>query len=267
MERPVDRAPARLDTQDRRLSPGEVEAVLGRAIELHVRSSHGAGELLSEEELLRIGGELGLPVAYLRQALTEVDGGIGPESGRLARHLGAGRAGASRIVERRSADVRGELDRYLLDTECMVVERRFPERTAYVAATGVIASATRATRKLAGKHPLLGADRLEVAVQELDGRSCCVAVTVDLTRKRRDVALTGAISGGAGGAAAVAAGVFLAPPAALLGLPFLAAVAYGSRAAYRSTLQESQARLESLLDRLEHGELRRGPALRALLGL
>jgi hypothetical protein len=263
----VEHAPARLEDADRRLTPAEVEAVLGRAIELHVRSTHGVGDLLSEEELLRIGGELGLPVAYLRQALTEVDGGLRPEAGWLFRHLGAGRGGASRIVPRRAAEVERELDRYLLDTECMVVERRFPERTVYVAATGVLASATRATRKLAGKHPLLGAERLEVAVHAVDANSCCVAAAMDLTRQRRDAAITGVIGGGAGGLAAVAAGVFVAPPLALAGLPVLVAIAYGSRSAYRATLAQSTARLESLLDRLEHGELRRGPALRALLGL
>lgn len=263
----VEHAPARLEDVGRRLTPAEVEAVLGRAIELHVRSTHGAGDLLSEGELLRIGDELGLSVAHLRRALAEVDGGLGPEAGWLARQLGAGRAGASRILERRAADVERELDRYLLETECMVVERRFPERIVYSAATGVLASATRATRKLAGKHPLLGAELLEVAVQEVDARSCCVAVTIDLTRQRRDAAITGVIGGGAGGLAAVAAGVFVAPPLALAGLPVLVAIAYGSRGAYRGTLAQSTARVESLLDRLEHGELRRGPALRALLGL
>jgi hypothetical protein len=264
---PVDRAPARVDEPERRLSPAEVEAVLGRAIELHVRSAAHAGDLLSEGELLRIGGELGLPAHTLRQALTEVDGGIGLEHGWLARHLGAGRAGASRVLERRAGSVQTELERYLLETECMVVERRFPERTVYAAASGVLASATRATRRLAGRHPLLQADRLEVAVQELDAGSCCVAVTVDLAQKRRDVAITGVIGGGAGTAAAAAAGIFLAAPAALIGVPVVAAILYGSRSAYRGTLAETSARLESLLDRLEHGELRRGPALRALLGL
>jgi hypothetical protein len=267
---PVDRAPARVEESERRLSPAEVEAVLGRAIELHVRSSaHRDGEL-SEAELLRIGDELGLPPHTLRQALTEVDGGIGLEHGWLARHLGAARAGASRIVERRAGSVQAEIERYLLETECMVVERRFPERTVYVAASGVLASATRATRRLAGRHPLLQADRLEVSVQELDAGSCCVAVTVDLAQKRRDVAVTGVIGGGTVTAAAAAAGVILAPPVALvgiLGIPAVVAILYGSRSAYRGTLAETTARLESLLDRLEHGELRRGPALRALLGL
>jgi hypothetical protein len=264
---PVDRAPVRLDDPERRLSPAEVDAVLGRAIELHVRSSSDRGTELSEGELLRIGDELGLSAHHLRQALTEVHGGIAPEDGWLARHLGAGRAGASRILDRRPADVRAELERYLLETECMVVERRFADRTVYAAGTGVLASATRATRRLAGRHPLLQAERLEVAVQELDAGSCCVAVAVDLRRKRRDIALTGAVGGGIGTTAAVAAGIALVPPVALVAAPVLGAAYLGSRAAYRSTFAESAARLESLLDRLEHGELKRGPALRALLGL
>ena len=267
MERSVDRVPARLD-QERRLSPAEVEAVLERAIELHVReSAERRGELVSEGELLRIADELGLPAHHVRQALAEVDGGIAPDEGWLTRHLGAGRAGASRNLEQRAEDVRRELERYLLETECMVVERRFRGRTVYAAGTGVLASATRATRRLAGRHRLLGADRLDVAVQGLDSGSCCVAVTSDLRRKRRDVAVTGAVGGGLGAGVAIAAGVVLAPPAALVGAPLLVAAYLGSRAVYRETLGESATQLESLLDRLEHRELGRGPALRALLGL
>jgi hypothetical protein len=265
---PVDAVPARFEDTERRLSPAEVEAVLGRAIELHVREVAGASAAeIPESELLRIGRELGLAPDRLRRALAEVDGGLRAEETWLSRNLGEPRAGASRLVSRGAADVQRELESYLVETECMVVERRYPGRTVYVPAAGVLAAAARAARRLRGRHRLLGAEHLEVAVQALAESSCCVAVTVDLSHKRREVAATATAGAGTGAVAALLAGTFVAPPAALLGVPILAAALLGSRSAYRNAFGETSGRVESVLDRLEHSELESGPTLRAMLGV
>jgi hypothetical protein len=246
--------PAR-PSDERRLAPVELEAVVLRAIELHVRDLARSGDDLSEGELLRLGAELGLPAAYLRQALAEVDGGIGRDAGWLARHVGPPRAGASRVVARPAADAERDLDRYLVDVECMIVERRFPGRTLYVPATGLLASGMRAIRSLGGRYPLLGAKSLEVAIRPVESSSCCVAVAVDLARKRREHIAAALAGTGVGGGVAIAAGVAVAPPAALAAIPVAVAAAAGSRTAYRGAVAETASRLESLLDRLEHGEL------------
>jgi len=263
-----DPLPARRAAPERQLSRDEVEAVIGRAIELHVREAGMGDDALSESQLLRIGDELGLAPSSLRRALAEVDGGLAPSSDWLARHVGVPRAGTSRVLARPVRDVERELETYLLEVECMVVERRLHGKTVYAAASGLLAGAQRATRKLAGRHPLLGAERLELGVQEVDPGSCCVAVAIDLERTRRDHAVGGALGGVAGGGAAAAiAAVAVAPPLALVGLPVAAAVFLGTRSAYRGTVRDLVARLESVLDRVEHRELRRAPGRVRLLGL
>ena len=61
--------------------------------------------------------------------------------------------------------------------------------------------------------------------------------------------------GGAGGAVAVAAGIAVTPPLALLGLPVLGAAWWAMKAGYGNMAERVQVRLESVLDRLESGEL------------
>jgi hypothetical protein len=261
MEALEDSPPAPLRVPERRLTPADVEAVIARAIELHLREAAESGdEEIPEAALLRIGDELGLPAVHVRRALAEMDGGAVGEDGWLARHVGESRAAVSRVVARNAEETGNELESYLRGTECMVVYRRLPGRTIYTRASGLVASAARAARRLRGRHPLLRADRVEVAVQALEGDSCCVAVAIDLTRKRTEHAGAGLVGGVvAGGGPAAAAGLLVAPAAALVGLPLALGAVLAARAAYRSALREAGSRLESVLDRLEHGELA-GPA-------
>jgi hypothetical protein len=262
----VSTSPARLDDFQKRLAPAEVEAVLGRAIELHVREwAAGSHDRLSADDVLRIGRELGLSDTLVRHALAELDGGVTPERTRLARYLGDRRAGASRVVEHPAPSLQDALDGYLRGPECMVVERRQQARTTYVPAEGLLASANRAVRRLGGSHALLRADRIETAVRPLDGTSAAVAVTVDLHRKRRGYLALGLLGGTAGGTVAAAlAASLVAPPLAIVGLPVAAAGLVATRLAYRGAAVETAERVESLLDRLEHGELR-GPSARVRL--
>lgn len=259
----MDVEPAR----ERRLSPREVESVLGRAIELHVRdSAHARGDDLTEADLLRIGHELGLEPVAVRRALAELGGGDAADQGWLARHVGERRAASSRVVRRAAADVRRELEAYLLEVEAMVIERRFPGHTVYVRAKGLVALSLRLVGKLGRRHTLLEAERVEVGVQPLDGGSCCVALAVDLEAKRREHVAVGAVAGAAGGVTgAVLLGLLVTPPLALAAVPLAGTGLLAARLAYRGARAETLERVESLLDRLEHRELRRGPvrALRA----
>lgn len=260
---PMDVTPARVP--ERRLSPREVEDVIGRAIELHVReSAHARGDELTELDVLRIGHELGLDPASVQRALAE-RGGVPDDSGWLGRYVGDRRASSSRVVRRPAGEVEDAVDRYLRDTETMVVERRHPGRTVYVRAKGLLAMSMRVAGRVGRKHAPLDAVRLEVGVQPLDGVSCCVALTVDLEAKRREHVAVGGTLGAAGGlSAGLLLGTMVAPPLAVVGLPVVGIGLVASRLAYRGARSETLERVESVLDRLEHGELRRGHARGAL---
>jgi hypothetical protein len=255
-----------ISIRERRFSPEEVRAVLGRAIELQVgAAATSRADLISESDLVEIAEELGLPESRVRQALAETAAAGGYRDGWLGRHVGPARASASRVLERDAGAAQGELERYLRDTECMVVYRRLPGRTVYRRASGLLASLARGARRFRGEHPLLEADEIDVSVEQIAPRASCVVVGADLSRKRLEVSAAGGVGAGAGAGVGVAAGVVVAPPTALVALPVIAGALLASRSAYRRTLGDMQSRLESLLDRLEHGELTGSLGLRARL--
>lgn len=236
----------------RRITSDQLEAVIRRAVELQAADG-GSTDGVSEAEAVRIGRELGLPEGALRHALAEVRGGSrAREQGALVQLIGPAQLSASRRVEMEPQRAAHELERYFLECERMTVQRRRPGWTVYERAGGIAAAVGRATHGT----PLLNRREVEVSVEEAEPGASYVALAVSLKGERLGV-LAGAVlgGGGAGGAVAVAAGIAVAPPLALLGLPVLGATWWAMRAGYDSVVERTRTRLESVLDRLESGEL------------
>jgi hypothetical protein len=252
-------APPASNLPARRLSATQVEAVLRRAVELQARESdHGASaaEGMMDTELIRIGEELGLSPRHVQQALAETSSDPPPDDAWFGRGFGPGVVQVSRLIPRDAEAVRSELDTYFRERECMVVHRRFPERLVYTQGSGVAASIQRAAAQVGGRYPLLNVGTVETGVRPVDERSCYVAVQVDLRSQRTGYAAGGtAIGTSTGSMAAIFLGIAVAPPAALVGVPVLLGSLLSARAAYRHSVAKMQNQLESLLDRLEHGEL------------
>lgn len=252
---------------ERRLSSHDFELVIRRAAELQARASdeEAGGEGVTESEALRIGRELGLSGRHLERALAEVHTRTPPETGLLARLYGAATVACSRTVPGDAPAIRELLERYLVEREFMRVLRRFPERTVYTRGEGVAAAVGRATRKAFDRHPMLSLPSLELSVRQLEPGFCHVTLVTSLAGSRVGTAAGAtAVGGGAGTAVAVALGIAIAPPLALLGLPVLGGALLGSRAIYASIFERTQLQLESLLDRLEHGEIVAPPPRRSL---
>lgn len=245
------------DGGQRRLSSQEFELVIRRAAELQARATEeGGDDGISEAEVVRIGRELGLSGPHLERALAEVHARTPPEGGLLYRLYGPASVRSSRAVPGETAAVRQLLERYLLDREFMVVVRRFPDRTLYARGEGLVAAVGRATRGFLDRAPRLKLALLEVGVRQLDEGVSHVTLATSLARSRVGTAAGAtAVGGGAGAAVAVALGIAIAPPLALAGLPVLGGALLGSRRAYAAMVERAQLQLESLLDRLEHGEI------------
>jgi hypothetical protein len=257
----------------RRLSAPQVEAVLRRAVELQARESDArvaAAEGLSDFELIRIGEELGLSPRHIQQALVETSEGPPTDESWFGRGFGPSVVRASRLIRRDVTLASTELDAYLREKECMVVHRRFPEHVVYAQGAGVTATLQRAAAQVSGRHPLLNLKQLEVGIRPVDERSTMVSLSVDLRPQRTGLVAGGLVAGsGAGSAAAIFLAIAVAPPVAALGAPLIAGSLLGFRAIYRHSYQKTQAQLESLIDRLEHGELApsNAPSWRQRLGL
>lgn len=256
----------------RRLSATEVEAVIRRAVELQLTEGEEpgtAGQGMPEEELSRIGREIGLSPRHIQQALAETSTASVPSDGVLDRRFGPADVRTSRLLRIPAGRARRELDEYVRNQEWMVVHRRFSDRVLYSRATGFAAEVQRGLSGLSRKYPRLDVPELEISVRDAEAGSCYVALRVDLRGLR--AGWLGGVAAGASGGLVVATvlGIAIAPPAALIGAPILAASAWGSRVGYRREADKKRDLLESVLDRLEHGELvvPERPGLRERLGL
>jgi hypothetical protein len=242
----------------RMLSSTELEAVIKRAVELQTVRETEMTDGLSDAEVVRIGKELGLEQHLVRRAIAEVRSRPPEEHGVLAGVMGPGSVRAARTIRRPAVELGIFLERYLLETEFMVVERRFPDRTRYVRAQGIGAAVGRTFSKVGSRVAPLDLPGVDVGVALAEEDSSIVTLSVDLSTIRTGTAAGGWLSGLVGGGT-VAAGVLAstAPPLlALAGLGVAAAGALIARGAYGVVTRQTQNKLEAFLDRLEHGELR-----------
>jgi hypothetical protein len=250
---------------EQRLTSEQFELVIRRAAELQARAAERSEEGMSEDEVLRIGRELGLSGESLSRALAEVRGSQAAPEGWAERLFGEAVVSTSRTVPGDAPEVSATIERYLTEREWLAPIRRFPDRTLYEKARGVdLARAlTRAREALGGvRQPYVGAGfdlknarSVQVAVQQLESGFSHVHLTADLSNLRTGFAI-GTFAGGGGGGVAVATvlGIAIAPAAALLGLPILGGVWLGLKAGQHHMASRARLHLEALLDALERQE-------------
>ena len=246
-----------LPAAPRKLTTQELEAVIRRAVELQAGGTIGADEGVSEVEVVRIGQELGLEPTVVRRAIAEVRSRPDGEEGALGRIAGAGTVRATRVLRRPAASTGLIVDRYLRETELMVTQRRFADRTRYVRDASLAAGFARFARNFSRAHRPLDLKELDVAVSALDAESCLLEISVDLGGTRGGL-VAGVLGSGGGLAAGWAATVWataIADPLMLLGIPVVAGSWYGMRAIYGTIRKSVQEKLESFLDRVEHNDL------------
>lgn len=249
---------ANLPVTARRYSNTELEAVIKRALEMQAGSATRPEDGISEIDVVRIGQELGLEPAMVRRAMAEVRTGGTGDKVALEGLTGAGDVRVARVLKRPAAATGLLIERYLRESELMVPQRRFADRTRYVRDASLAAGLTRFARGFSRTHKALDVQQLDVAVAALDADSCLLEFTVDLKNMR--AGLVGGMVGGSSGLAAAWAAVVWATaivdPLMLIGIPVIAGSWFGMRAIYASVHRSVREKLESLLDRIEHNEIR-----------
>jgi hypothetical protein len=252
-----DRPASRGEIAERKLSNRDFEMVIRRAAELQAREAEEfLGEGISEAEVLRIGRELGLSSQHIHRALAETAGVQPQETGVADKLFGPEYARAGRAVRGEPETVAKALEWYLVEREYLAVQRRFGDRVTFTRASGMFAVMGRATSQMFSRSPLLKVANLDMAVQPFDEGFSYVTIGTSLRGQRTATAASSFIGGGAGAAVTgVVLGIAIAPPAALIALPVLGVSYLGGKSYYQKVVSDIQVQLESLLDRLEHGEL------------
>lgn len=240
-----------------RLTSQELEAVIRRAMELQTADGR-ADEGIPEAEVVRIGHELGLEPAHVRRAITDVRSLPPDEQGLVANMMGPGRVRAARTIRGSANEVRRQVEEYLIRCEYMMVQRRFPDRTRYLRDSSIAAGFGRMARQFGAREPRLDIKGVDVAVIAVEDETALVELSVDLSGDRTGFVAGGAVAGTMMSIPPAVFALFTAAPdlLALLGIPVFGAWMLGMRAGYRYTTRQTQEKLESFLDRLEHGELR-----------
>jgi hypothetical protein len=243
------------------LSRREFDAVIRRAAELASSDPEGT-DALTESELYRIAGEVGLNDRHVRRALTEVRSGM-TGGGPLDRIFGPPVIRASRVVPGTPAKLTETLDEFLVATQILQPVRRGPTVLQYRPAVDWASQIARAASFTSRKYYVASAKSVEVHLEEVDPHRTLVEFVVE-PGTRGDAVAGAGIGGGAVGVGigiAVGASLLAVSPVAVAaglgvtaggGLAGVITFAVGKN--HKKKLREVQDEVEGILDRLEMGE-------------
>jgi hypothetical protein len=241
----------------RRLERAALERVVLRAAQLQA----GSRELedgLTEDDVLKLGAEVGIPAPYLRQALMEerMRAAVPAERGLATYFAGPRFVAAERAVAGTPEHAVAALEHWMETGELLVVKRRFADQLTWEPRRGTMASLKRSFRLGGRDYHLARAREVGAHVSAIGDDRVYVRLTADVGNTRGEH-LGGAATIAAAGAGTTAILVLLgfAPLVAALAFPAASLGAIAVARAHRKEAERVQVALEQVLDRLEHGEI------------
>jgi hypothetical protein len=253
------------------LDRAALERVLARAAELQSLDTGESGTLMTDDQILELGKEVGLAPETIRQAIAEERGKVvlRDERGMLGSWFGAATISAARVVTGTTPGILEALDTVMRGNLPFDISRRFPDRMQWAPRRGFLdIMRSQLSRNVEGAD-LRFAEEVAASVVPVDEQRVLVRMDALLTESRRQAVSTTAVTtvGSAvlGFAIAITgAGIPLAIPVFGVGT---AAGSLFARDRYRRSAVRVGIALEQLLDRLEFGPARRkGGLVDKLLG-
>ena len=241
-----------------RIDRAALERIIRRAAELQT-AEREIGETLTQDELMSLGREVGIPVRYLQQALLEERSPLGTPSppGVMDRVAGPGQVTAQRVVPIDADLAEQNLVRWMERNELFCIQRQQRGRVTWEPLSGFQAAIRRSAAALgAGKRPFMLSRAATVSATFLPLESGYTHVTLlaDARKVRTEYVASGSALAGAGAAstaAMIALGALL--PVALFPLPVAAGIGYAVLRRYGPAVARIQLGLERALDALEGG--------------
>ncbi len=245
----------------------ELEVVIRRAVELSL-AERDSEEGLSEDEVLRVAAEVGLPARLARQALYERPL-LSAQPSRFEDTFGNPIVTASRVITEPPDKLRRRLEDYFATYEYLQVVRRRSTQTALAPAEDTISSIARGLLRPSSRFQVSRAKRVVLSVRGLDEDQAHVQIATDFDAQRRE-SIKGSFLGGTAVGVVVGAGAaVLTAVAGVPGipapLPEMVAFAGGFSAtlwgmvrlvgrSFRNRMRDAKIELEGLLDRAEHAD-------------
>lgn len=237
-----------------RLDRAALERIIQRAAELQT-GERDIGDDLTEDQVLALGRDVGIPARYLQQALIEERVRTEPAESRwLDRTLGSATVTADRVVMG-SADLQEHVLLEWMDrNEHLVVQRHQGGRITWEQMGGIQAMLRMsATAMSGGTRAMLGkAGMVAATITPLESGYAHVQLSADL-RATRGAFIGGAAAFASVGAAAtmVLAVLAASPLIILVPLPVALAAGYAATRPYAGVAERTRLGLERALDQLE----------------
>jgi hypothetical protein len=253
------------------LDRAALERVLARAAELQSRDSGEIGTMLTDDQILELGREVGLAPDAIRQAIAEERGKVvvPDERGAIGSWFGAATISAARIIPGTVGSALEAIDTAMRGNLPFDISRRFPDRMQWTPKRGFFDLMRSQLSTKAEGADLRFAEEVAASVVAVNEQRVHVRLDAMLAAARRQ-AVSQSATAAVGGAflafmvGITGAGIPLAIPVFAAGT---AAGALYARDRYRRMAVRVGVALEQLLDRLEFGPARhKGGLIDKLLG-
>lgn len=245
----------------RSITRRDFDAVIRRAAELAASDPEGGEGALTEGELFRIAGEVGLSEAHVRRALDDVRAGVGG-GGVLDRVFGPSTIRASRVVAGEPKELAAKIDEFLVGSQLLQRVRRGVDILQYRPAVDWASQLARAASLVSLKYYISAARSVEVRLEAVDDERTLVEFLVDPGMRGEHIGLTAGLGGVGGVAVGTLAGVGVATLAPLglaigagvaIGSGVWTAIGYGLGRTHQKRVGEVRQEVEGVLDSLEMG--------------
>lgn len=245
----------------RSLTRRDFDAVIRRAAELAAADPDAGEGALTEGELFRIAGEVGLSETHVRRALADVRSGA-EGGGVLDRVFGPSTIQASRVVPGDPKALAAKIDDFLVGSQLLQRVRRGVDILQYRPAVDWASQLARAASLVSLKYYIAAARSVDVRLEPVDDERTLVEFLVDPGMRGEHIGLTAGLGGAGGVAAGVLAGVSVATLAPLglaigagvaIGSGVWTAIGYGMGRTHQKRVGEVRQEVEGVLDSLEMG--------------
>jgi hypothetical protein len=204
-------AEGRRATPARRQIPAEdLEPIVRRAAEIQNKRGNPGSQMLTEEEVVEIGRQVGLEPAYVRRAMAEVRAeslapGHPPGNRILDLLAGDARVEVRRVVAGEPTLIQKQVEIQLRDREKLTALRHQPLRSVWEASAGVMDRLERFMNFSGKEYALAEARQVHFAVAEIEPGWSLATLAADFGNKREELLYT---VGGVVAVVAVFAAVF-----------------------------------------------------------
>ncbi|MCC6316450.1 MAG: hypothetical protein IT361_02075 [Gemmatimonadaceae bacterium] len=276
-DRPRESGPPPTVLSPAALDRGALDRVLARAAELNAGILEPA-EGMTEAQLVELGKEVGIGAEHIRQAIAEERTRIAAPraTGMVGAIYGASAVMAARIVQGTPASVLAALDQWMQREEILRPKRRLADRLTWEARRDLVGNLQAGFNFSGRAYALKSATEVGATVVAVDAQRCLVTLDADFTDSR-GASVAGSAVGASllsGGGAAVVGLAAMSQGGSMLIAGIVATLAVGvsgaivgaTGEAHKRKVRRAQLALEQVLDRLEHGEIKR-PASNPLVDL